>query len=78
MIEDRIRQFIVEHLHGPADRLSNDYPLIEHRVVDSLGLMQLVSFLESEYAITIEDEDLVPENFKTIGAIAKLVEARHS
>lgn len=78
MIEDRIRRFIVEDLHGPAGELSNDYPLIERRVLDSLGLMQLVSFLESEYALTIRDEDLVPQNFETIGAIAKLVDARRS
>lgn len=76
MIEDRIRRFVVDELHGPPLQLTADYPLIERGVVDSLGIMHLVSFIEGEYAITIEDEELTPDNFETIGAVARFVESK--
>jgi acyl carrier protein len=72
-IEDRIRRFVVEDLHGPPQQLTVDYPLIERGVLDSLGIMHLVSFVEAEYGIIVEDEDLVPAHFGTIAAIAGYV-----
>jgi acyl carrier protein len=76
VIEERIRRFVIEDLHAPPQQLSTDSPLIETGIVDSLGIMHLVEFIESEYGVKIEDEELVPENFGTIGAIAGLVEAK--
>jgi acyl carrier protein len=74
-IEDRIRRFVVDDLHGPS-QLTTDYPLIERGVVDSLGIMHLVSFVESEYGVTVEDEELTPDNFATIRALANLVKTK--
>lgn len=73
MIEDRIRRFVADELHGPAQALSADFPLIEQGVVDSLGIMHLVSFIEAEYGIRVDDEELVPDNFASIGAIARFI-----
>lgn len=78
MIEDEIRRFIVEELNGPPEGLTNDFPLIERSVLDSLGLFQLVTFLESEYGIQIDDEELVPEHFGTLGDIARLVASKRA
>jgi acyl carrier protein len=47
-------------------------------VLDSLGLFQLVGYLESEFDVEIDDEELVPGNFGTIEDIAKLVEAKRA
>jgi acyl carrier protein len=79
-IEDRVRRFIVEELHydGQPASLSNDLPLIEKNVLDSLGIFQLVSFLESEFGIEVADEELVPEHFGTIGAVARLVQSKNA
>lgn len=76
MIEDDIRRFIVEELNGPPQQLTSDFPLIERSVIDSLGIFQLVGFIESEYGIQIDDEELVPEHFGTIGDIARLVSSK--
>jgi acyl carrier protein len=73
VIEDRIRRFIVEELHAPTEELSPEFPLIEGGVVDSLGIMHLVSFIESEYGITVDDEELVSDNFGSIREIARFV-----
>jgi acyl carrier protein len=76
VIEERIKRFVVDELHGPPQQLTSDYPLIERGIVDSLGIMHLVSFVEREYGITVEDEELTPDNFETIGAIAALVRSK--
>ena len=78
MIENSIRQFIVEELHpaGGAIELTDAYPLLERGTLDSLGLFQLVSFLEDEFHVTVEDEELVPQHFGTIHDIAMLVASK--
>ena len=78
--EDRVRQFILDELDwdGPAHELTDDYPLIDRDVIDSLGIFQIISFLESDWEIEVADEDLVPDHFASIGAIARLVAAKTS
>jgi acyl carrier protein len=77
MVENTVRRFITDELHfdGPAT-LSDDFPLIEGGVIDSLGIFQLVSFLENEFSIEILDEELVPEHLGTIRDIARLIESK--
>jgi acyl carrier protein len=76
--EDRVRQFIVKEVawDGPADQLSDDFPLIEKDLIDSLGIYHVVSFVEEEFDIEVLDEELLPEHFGTIGGIARLVDAK--
>jgi acyl carrier protein len=76
--EDRIRTYIIEELRysGQPSDLSDDSPLLEKEILDSMGIFQVVSFLESEYGIEIDDEDLVPDNFGTIARIALLVDSK--
>jgi acyl carrier protein len=75
---ERLRDFIVDELRwdGTSDQLTDDYPLLENGVVDSLGLFEIVRFLEAECGVEIADDELVPENFATLSAIAKLVESK--
>ncbi|CAN5619331.1 hypothetical protein BH20ACT2_BH20ACT2_08640 [soil metagenome] len=79
-IEDRLRTFINEELRtdGVTERLADDYALLEHKIIDSLGIFQIVSFLETEFDVEVDDEELLPDNFGTIGAIARLVSAKRS
>ena len=56
--------------------ISDGDPLIESGIVDSLGIMKLVGFLEEEVAIQLNDEELIPENFATVAAIVSLVQKK--
>jgi acyl carrier protein len=78
VIEDKVRGFIIDELQfdGSQGRLTADFPLLEQHVIDSLGLFQLVGYLESEFGIEILDEELVPEHFGTLRGIARLVESK--
>jgi peptidyl carrier protein len=71
---DRVREFIVDQLGWRGEYLTEDYPLLENRVIDSLGLFRIVGFLEDEYGVKIPDTELVPSNFATLQTIAGMVE----
>jgi acyl carrier protein len=72
----RVRDFIIEELCWRGDRaeLTDDYLLLENGVIDSLGLLRIVEFLESQYGVKIDDRELVPTNFATLAAITRLAE----
>ena len=77
-VEKTIRKFVVEELMFQKDEsvLKMDDSLLEKRVIDSAGMLELVSFLEKQYGIAIGRTDIVPENFETIQSISKLVDAK--
>lgn len=52
--------------------------LIDSHVLDSLDMIRLVSMIERDLGVDIQDEDLVPQNFGTIGRITAFVESRRN
>ncbi len=50
-----------------------DDSLLESGIVDSLGTLEVVHFLESEFDLIVTDEEMTPEYFETARSIAKLV-----
>jgi acyl carrier protein len=58
------------------ESLGSDEDLLEKGIVDSHGLMEVISFLESHYGISVGDEDLVPENFQSLDRIEEFVRAK--
>jgi acyl carrier protein len=74
VISDYIGREIVQ---DPAQLpLSNETPLLEAGILDSLGLLQLVVFLQERFGITVDEADLVPENFASVGTICAYLRAR--
>jgi len=71
---ERIRDFLIDEAQwdGTRAELTDDLPLIENQVIDSMMLLRLVEWLESEYEIDISDAEVVPSNFGSIGSIATL------
>ena len=66
-LKSKIREFIIENfLFGKADGLKDDTSFLEEGIIDSTGVLELVTFLEEEFSITIEDEELIPENLDSI------------
>ena len=76
----RIRQLMVENLTygGSWSEVDEDYPLLAKHVIDSLGMLKLVSLIEEEFDVEIDDDDVVPDNWKTIRHVAALVESKRS
>jgi acyl carrier protein len=70
-----IRGWLQEHVTGGRD-VANDEPLIENGVMTSLQTVELVTFLEDEFNIMVEDDEFDEENFGSVDAIASLVEGK--
>ena len=76
-IKDAIRMFIVENfLFGKNGDLEDNTSFLEEGVIDSTGILELVSFLEEEFPIVVEDEELVPENLDSINNVTVYLQSK--
>lgn len=75
-----IRDFISSELLDGArgTPVGDEDQLIENGIIDSLGIMSLLSFVEERFSMQIPGDDLMPENFASITAISNLVDRRLS
>ncbi len=77
MIADKIAAYLSESKGlSPDGSLNPDTSLLQSGIIDSLGMVGLVQFLEETFNIRIDDEDMVPDNFDTLAAMAALVERK--
>lgn len=77
-IEEQIRQHIL-HTQLPGEdpeQLQVDDDLIDSGILDSMGIMQLVTHLEKEYGISIRTEEIEPEQFTSVTALAAFVRTK--
>jgi len=74
-LASEIRNFIVENfLFGDSTaQLGEDESLLQKGLIDSTGILEVVSFIEEKFGITVQDDELVPDNLDSIGAIANYV-----
>lgn len=76
-IEQEIREFIVENfLFGEEAGLQEESSFLKEGIVDSTGIMQLVSFLQEQYGLVVEDEELIPENLDSIKRVAAFIRTK--
>ncbi len=73
--EKEIRKFVVDNfLFGQDDsRLGDADSFLEHGIIDSTGVLELVSFLETRFGMKIADAELLPENLDSIDGVAGFV-----
>jgi acyl carrier protein len=75
----RIYQYIVEKFPLARKRnIGNHDSLLETGVLDSLGILDLVHFLETEFGFQVADEELLPENFQSVDSISVFVTEKTS
>ena len=74
-LERALREFVVDNFLFGQDGadLTDEASLLELGIMDSTGVLELVSFLEGEYELKIDDEELIPENLDSIGNLARFV-----
>lgn len=73
--KEQLRQFVLNELVRQAgpQTLEDDESLLDRGIIDSLGLLRLLAYLESEYKVKVRDEDVIPEHFESINTIATFV-----
>jgi acyl carrier protein len=74
----QLREFISsEYLFGDDSRMPADTDsLLETGVLDSTGVLELIEFLEEKYAISVDEDETVPENLGSVANISRYVTAK--
>lgn len=74
-VSDQVRAFVVEtFLFGDAATpLPEEGSFIEHGVIDSTGILELVAFVEDTFGVLVADAEILPANFDSIAKVADFV-----
>ena len=75
-----VRNFVIENfLFGDGNMMeSDDASFLEVGIIDSTGVLELVAFLEKTFNITVEDEELIPENLDSVENVVKFLERKQN
>ncbi len=77
VVEDKLREFLYEDsLKDEFENLTNDDSLLEMGLIDSVKMLDLIEFIETQFNITVEEDDMVPENFDSINAMVTYIRSR--
>jgi len=79
-LESAIRRFVVDtFLFGKGgETLGDQDSLLDRGIIDSTGVLELVAFIEGDFGITVDDDDLVPANLDSIAGVAAFVRGKQS
>lgn len=78
-INDAIRNFVISHFPLARKRGVTDSDLlVETGVLDSLGILDVVQFIETEFGLHIDDDELLPENFQSIQNLSEFVQKKRA
>ncbi|MDH3498503.1 MAG: acyl carrier protein [Acidimicrobiia bacterium] len=78
-IRNTVRAFIGDELAADSGvALADDTPLIEREIMDSTGILMVIGFLEDEYDIFIDADDVSVDHFRTVSSIADLVRTKQT
>lgn len=76
-IRETLRNFVTENfLYGRGGDLKDDDSFLDSGIIDSTGVLELVSFIEESFGIKVQDSELVPENLDSIQRVTEFVERR--
>jgi acyl carrier protein len=75
-IEQEIRSFLTQNfLPGRNEPLSNDVPLLGN-VIDSTGVIELIVFVQERFSISVDDEEVTPDNLGSVKSVIAFVEKK--
>lgn len=74
-LKEQLREFILENLAQPQgiSSFTDEEPLMETGIIDSLGIFRLVSFMEDQLGVRVSDEEINPTTLKNLNSIEELV-----
>lgn len=76
-IKSKIREFVVENfMFGNDEGLEDETSFLEEGIIDSTGILELVNYIEEEFSIGVDDDDLIPENLDSINNVTAYLEKK--
>ncbi|MFZ3089501.1 MAG: acyl carrier protein [Nitrospirota bacterium] len=79
MIEEQVRQFVTENfLFSEEKKVSDTDSFLENGIIDSTGVLELVSFVEDNFNVKVNDEEMIPENLDSITNLANFIKKKQN
>lgn len=77
-IRKEIHSYLEENVLFNSDdnSISDDDSFMENGIIDSTGILELVSFIEGKFDFKVDDEDLVPDNFDSVNNLVSYIEKK--
>ena len=75
-IKENIKNFIIEASLSSADKIKDETLIFETGLLDSMGLLFLIEFLNENFDVEVSDEELNPKNFESINSITSFVKKK--
>ena len=76
-ISAKVRNYIVTtFLFGEGSKLGDETSFLENSILDSTGMLELINFVEQEFAISIDPSELVPDNLDSIRNVSEFIERK--
>ncbi len=78
LLQQELKSFIIENYHLDDSQFSSDQSLVNSGIIDSMGIIEIVSFIEDKYDIIIDDEEINTENFETVNNMVMFIKSQKS
>lgn len=72
-IQEKIKQFIIETSYTNEDSVNNDTLIFAQGIMDSMGFISIIGFIEETFSVVANDDELIESNFESINAIADFI-----
>jgi len=73
IIKEKVKNYVLQAVYADKEKIKDDTLIFKEGYFDSMGFMVLIAFLEEEFGIKTNDNDLLEENFESINAISDFV-----
>jgi len=72
-IQDKVRQFVLSTSYIPEDQINNDSLIFAQGIMDSMGFISIIDFIEENFSVAANDNELIESNFESINAISNFI-----
>lgn len=72
-IQGKIKQFIIETSYTNENSVNNDTLIFAQGIMDSMGFISIIGFIEESFSVVATDDELIESNFESINAIANFI-----
>lgn len=72
-IQEKIKQFIIETSYTNENSVNNDTLIFAQGIMDSMGFISIIGFIEDSFSVVATDDELIESNFESINAIANFI-----
>lgn len=73
VIKERVKTYVYQAVHAEKDKIRDDSLIFKEGYIDSMGFILMIVFIEKEFSIKTDDEDLTEDNFESINTITDYI-----